>query len=92
MTPPSVALRLWVMIATGIVFIGLALAELVLTTFDLYVTDRPFEEVTALLIFGFTVLWFSTPEQENARTLNVPKPTQLRDAQLVKPTDQEPTR
>ena len=81
MTPPSNAVRLWIMIVTGSVFIALAMTELILTTFNLLTTDRPFEEVTALLIFGFTVLWFSTPQQENARTISVPKP-QMTDQTL----------
>ena len=73
------------MIATGTVFILLALVELVLSTFSLYTTDKPFEEVTALLIFGFTVLWFSTPEQDAARTLTAPRPGAMNDYQGTKP-------
>jgi hypothetical protein len=77
------------MIVTGCVFIALALVELVASTFTWLDTDRPFEEVTALLIFGFTVLWFATPQQENARTINVPKPAdQLHPP--PPPRDQEP--
>jgi hypothetical protein len=87
------------MIATGTLFIALALVELIGTTFRLEFvnTDRPFEEVVALLGLGFAILFFGTPDAAAARMVTAPVPPpayqpegQLREPTLVRPVPEDP--